>query len=62
MATIATTKEEWWSLVRKDLANWNSKSHPDDRMGLQDWVGEIGVCYGWRPFHDVYGDWDIKRV
>lgn len=62
MSTTAATKEEWWSLVRKDLANWNSKSHPDDRMGLQDWVGEIGVCYGWRPFHDVYGDWDIKRV
>jgi hypothetical protein len=62
MAKTAKTKEEWWSLVRKDLAEWNSKAHPDDRIGLQDWVGEIGVSYGWRPFRDEYGDWDIGRV
>jgi hypothetical protein len=62
MATTAATKEEWWSLVRKDLVNWNIKAHPEDRMSLPDWAGEIGVSYGWRPFMDQYGDWDIERV
>jgi hypothetical protein len=62
MTTAAATKEEWWSLVRKDLANWNSKSHSDDRMSLSDWVDEVGRIYGWRPIRDRYGDLDIERV
>ena len=62
MPVTAATKEEWWSLVRKDLVNWNIKAHPEDRMSLPDWVGEIGVSYGWRPFMDQYGDWEIERI
>ena len=59
---IAETKSEWWALTRESFNQWNSKAHPEDRMSLPDWVGEIGVSYGWRPFTDQYGDWDIERV
>ena len=62
MATTAATKEEWWSLVRKDLAEWNNKAHEDDRMGLSVWVDEIGKIYGWMPIRDRHGDLDIERV
>lgn len=62
MAATAATKDEWWSLVRKDLANWNNKAHEDDRMGLSDWVDEVGMIYGWRPIRDRYGDLDIERA
>jgi len=56
------TKQEWWDLVRKDLANWNTKVDPDDRMGIQDWIGEVGPrIHGWIAFRDQYGDWDIER-
>jgi hypothetical protein len=59
---IATTKEEWWSLVRQDLRKWNSEAHPEDRIGLQDWIGEVGPnIYGWTAFRDQYGDWDIEE-
>lgn len=59
---IAATKEEWWSLVRQDLRKWNSEAHPDDRMGIQDWIGEVGPnIYGWTAFRDQYGDWDIEE-
>ena len=57
---IATTKQEWWSLVRQDLANWNSKSHPEDRLSIQDWIGEVGPSiHGGVAFRDRYGDWDV---
>ena len=59
---IAETKSEWWALTREALVQWNLKAHTEDRMSLPDWVGGIGVSYGWRPFTDQYGDWDIERV
>lgn len=60
---IATTKQEWWSLVRQDLANWNSKVHPEDRMGIQDWIGEVGPnIHGGVAFRDRYGDWDVSLM
>jgi len=59
---IAETKSEWWALTREALSEWNKKAHPEDRIGLQDLIGEIGVSYGWRPFRDRYDDWDIERV
>lgn len=60
MATeIAKSKAEWWELTRAALRNWNAKAHEDDRMGIQDWIGEIGESYGWTPYRDRYGDWDI---
>ena len=59
---IAETKSEWWALTRESFNQWNLKAHPEDRMSFPDWIGEIGVSYGWRPFTDQYGDWDIERV
>jgi hypothetical protein len=59
--SIAKNKEEWWSLVRQDLAKWNSENHPEDRMGIQDWIGEVGPkIHGWIAFRDDYGDWDVS--
>ncbi len=59
--SIAANKEEWWSLVRADLAKWNSENHPEDRMGIQDWIGEVGPnIHGWIAFRDEYGDWDVS--
>jgi hypothetical protein len=49
---IAGTKAEWWALTRESFNEWS----------FPDWIGEIGVSYGWRPFTDQYGDWDIERV
>jgi len=58
---LATTKQEWWSLVRQDLANWNTKAHPEDRLSIQDWIGEVGPnIHGWIAFRDRYGDWDVS--
>jgi hypothetical protein len=58
---IAKSKEEWWSLVRQDLAKWNSENHPEDRMGIQDWIGEVGPkIHGWIAFRDEDGDWDAS--
>jgi hypothetical protein len=55
------TKKQWWALVRKDLDEWNSKAHPEDRMGIQDWIGEVGPnIHGWIAFRDRYGDWDAS--
>ena len=57
----ATTKQEWWDLVRKDLSEWTSKVHPEDRMGIQDWIGEVGPnIHGGVAFIDRYGDWDVS--
>jgi len=57
----AVSKEHWWSLVRADLAKWNAKAHPEDRLSIQDYIGEIGpMIYGWRVSRDSYGDWDIE--
>jgi hypothetical protein len=57
---IATTKQEWWDLVRKDLANWNTKAHPEDRLSIQDWIGEVGPnIHGGVAFRDRDGDWDV---
>jgi hypothetical protein len=58
---IAKSKSEWWDLVRQDLSKWNSSNDPDDRMGIQDWIGEVGPnIYGWTAFRDSYGDWDVR--
>jgi len=58
---IAKDKNEWWSLVRQDLAKWNTNNDPDDRMGIQDWIGEVGPkIHGWIAFRDDYGDWDVS--
>jgi len=58
---MAATKQDWCDLVREDLAKWNLQQHPDDRMGIQDWIGEVGPkIYGWTAFRDQYGDWDIR--
>jgi hypothetical protein len=58
---IPTTKKEWWDLVRKDLAKWNEEVHSEDRMGIQDWIGEVGPkIHGWIAFRDRYGDWDVS--
>jgi len=58
---IPTTKQEWWDLVRKDLAKCNSKAHPEDRLSIQDWIGEVGPkIHGWIAFRDRYGDWDVS--
>jgi hypothetical protein len=55
------SKEEWWRQVRADLAKWNNKNDPDDRMGIQDWIGEVGPkIHGWIAFRDQYGDWDVS--
>ena len=55
------TKKQWWALVGKDLDEWNSKAHPEDRMGIQDWIGEVGPnIHGWIAFRDRYGDWDAS--
>ena len=63
MATeIAKSKAEWWELTRAALRKWNSTNHEDDNMGIQDWIGEIGESYGWKPFMDRYGDWDITPL
>jgi hypothetical protein len=52
---------EWWSLVREDLAKWNTTNDPDDRMGIQDWIGEVGPkIHGWIAFRDEDGDWDAS--
>ena len=57
----ANSKQEWWSLVRADLAKWNTENHPDDRMGIQDWIGEVGPkIHGWIAFRDQCGDWDAS--
>jgi hypothetical protein len=57
---IATTKQEWWDLVRKDLSEWNSKAHPEDRLSIQDWIGEVGPnIHGGVAFRDRDGDWDV---
>ena len=59
--TIAKNKAEWWDLVRQDLSKWNLENDPDDRMGIQDWIGEVGPkIYGWIAFRDPYGDWDVS--
>ena len=62
---IAKDKAEWWKLIREDLRKWNSSNHPDDNMGLADWIGEQKIgrfskVFGWIPFRDEYGDWDIS--
>jgi hypothetical protein len=59
--SVAKSKNEWWSLVRADLAKWNRDNDPDDRMGIQDWIGEVGPrLHGWVAFRDRYGDWDVS--
>jgi hypothetical protein len=58
--SVAANKEEWWSLVRADLAKWNLGNDPDDRLSLQDWIGEVGPkIHGWIAFRDDTGDWDV---
>ena len=56
----AKSKEEWWRLVRQDLAKWNQKSHTEDQMSLQDWIGEVGpIIHGGQAFIGRSGDWDV---
>jgi len=57
---LATSKQEWWDLVRADLAKWNRENHPDDRMGIQDWIYTSGsTIHGGTAFRDRFGDWDV---
>ena len=59
----AISKQEGWDLVRKDLSEWNTKVHPEDRMGIQDWIGEVGPnIHGGVAFRDRYGDWDVSLM
>ena len=58
---IAKDKQDWWRLVRQDLAQWNMKNHEEDNMGIQDWIGEVGPkIHGGIAFRDRYGDWDVS--
>lgn len=60
---IATSKEEWWELIRKELASFNLNKHPDDKLSLIDFVSELGgsKIYGWIPYYSgTKGEWDIK--
>jgi hypothetical protein len=58
---VPNSKSEWLTLVKQDLAAWNSKQHPDDRMGIQDWIGEVGPkIHGWVVSRNQYGDWDVE--
>ena len=48
---IAKSEAEWWELVREDLKKWNSTNHPEDRLTLLDYVGELSgpiPTYGFR--------------
>ena len=58
---IIKSKSEWWNRVKQDLAKWNAQQHPDDRLSIQDWIGEVGpTIYGWTAFQDSDGDWDVR--
>lgn len=58
---IAKDKQDWWRLVRQDLAQWNLKNHEEDTMSIQDWIGEVGPrIHGGIAFRDRYGDWDVE--
>ena len=58
---IAKDKQDWWRLVRQDLAQWNLKNHEEDTMGIQDWIGEVGPkIHGGIAYRDRYGDWDVS--
>lgn len=59
---IAKSKSEWMSLIKKDLAEWNKKNHEDDRMSINDWIGEVGDCYGWILSIDRYGDYEVNPI
>jgi hypothetical protein len=58
---IAKDKQDWWRLVRQDLAQWNLKNHNEDNLSIQDWIGEVGPkIHGGIAFRDRYGDWDVS--
>ena len=58
---IAKDKQDWWRLVRQDLAQWNLKNHTEDNLSIQDWIGEVGPkIHGGIAFRDRYGDWDVS--
>lgn len=58
---IAKDKQDWWRLVRQDLAQWNQKNHEEDTMSIQDWIGEVGPrIHGGIAVRDRYGDWDVE--
>ncbi len=58
---IAKDKQDWWRLVRQDLAKWNLNNHEEDNLSLQDWIGEVGPkIHGGIAFRDRYGDWDVS--
>ena len=60
---IAKDKQDWWRLVRQDLAQWNLKNHEEDTMGIQDWIGEVGPkIHGGIAYRDRYGDWDVSLM
>jgi hypothetical protein len=46
---VAKHESDWWELIRKDLGEWNRKAHPEDRLTLLDYLGELvgaGPVYG----------------
>lgn len=58
---IAKDKQDWWRLVRQDLAQWNLKNHNEDNLSIQDWIGEVGPkIHGGIAYRDRYGDWDVS--
>lgn len=59
---IAKNKSDWWSLARKAVREWNANHHEDDQVTIADWIGEQrpGNVFGWIPFRDQYGDWDVS--
>jgi len=49
---IAKNESEWYSFIREDLRNYNAQGHEDDRMSLNDYIGETGAIYGFKPVRD----------
>jgi len=60
---IARTKDEWYDLMRMKLREFNKGKHSDDVLTLLDFVGELSgeKIYGWIPYRNSKGDWDIKQ-
>jgi hypothetical protein len=46
---LAKNEAEWYSFIREDLRKWNAENHEDDRISLNDYIGEVGAIYGFKP-------------
>ena len=54
---IAKTEREWWDLIREDRNKYNYDAHPEDRMDLLEYVGEMtryDNIYGYKVEVDDY--------